>query len=97
MRYADSLCTYTEYLKNGKQFYCFTGTCIITKKQYSVEVPAEGLYQYRHGKKIQDALAELSVGDREFLMSGISPEGWQQGFSEEQDEDETQGTTDTCE
>jgi hypothetical protein len=88
MRYADNYCTYTEEVRDGKQVYIFTGPCFATGKPYSVAVPAEGLFKYRQGAYIQDAFPEISKDDREFLMSGYSPEGWKQIFgSGEEDED----------
>ena len=83
MRYADARCTYTENHENGKHTYTFTGPCIHTGKPYSVTVPGEGLYRYRQGAKIQDAFPDLSPGDREFLMSGYSPEAFDELFSDE--------------
>ncbi len=78
MMYADNLCTYTE----DSIYYIFTGSCIQTKKKYSVRVPKAELYAYRQGiQHIQDAMPSVSPGDREFLMTGISPEGFKQIFS----------------
>lgn len=76
MRYADNFCSYTEQYKNGIHTYTFTGPCLITKKSYSVTVSGEGLHKYRRGAYIQDAFPELSAEDREFLITGYSPEGW---------------------
>jgi len=79
MRFADSHCTYTEQYQ-PQHTYTFTGRCVVTGKPHSVTLPAEGLFRYRQGAYIQDALPELSTGDREFLISGFSPEGWKQMF-----------------
>ncbi len=76
MHYFDQFCSYTEEIIGNKHCYIFTGPCIITKKQYTVKVPANELYAYNQGALIQDALLSVSVLDREFLMSGISPEGF---------------------
>ncbi len=76
MNYADNYCTYTENIET----YTFTGNCVITGKEYSVSVPKAGLYAYRQGALIQDAFPGVCADDREFLMSGISPEGWKQAF-----------------
>jgi len=86
MRYADSRCTYTEELRDGEHVYIFTGPCIATGKLYSVVVPGEGLFKYRRGALIQNAFPNMSAGDREFLMSGYSPEAFDEIFGEE-DED----------
>lgn len=79
MRYADSNCTYQESYDNG-HYYIFTGKCVVTGKGVSVKVPADGLFAYRQGLLIQDAFPGLSVDDREFLISGISKEGWNKTF-----------------
>lgn len=85
MRYADSYCSYEERYK-PEHVYIFTGQCVVTRKMYSVSVPAQELYQYRQGAYIQKALKSLSANDREFLMTGISPEGWKIAFLEEEEE-----------
>lgn len=82
MRYADTRCVYVEqYIP--KHVYIFTGKCMVTGKMHSVMVPAEELYAYRQGAAIQYAMPSVSSEDCEFLMNGISPEGWKQ-----MDEDE---------
>ncbi len=76
MRYAHSHCTVTE----STDTVTFTGPCFITTKPYSVTVKVKELALYRDGVSMQDAFKSLSVDDREFLMSGMSPEGWEQAF-----------------
>jgi len=73
MRYLDINCSYTE----NQHGYIFTGPCIITGKRYSVFVPGPELFAYRQGALMQNAMPSVSAEDREFLMSGISPEGWE--------------------
>lgn len=85
MRYADSLCTYTETFDNNEHCYVFTGKCVVTGKETSVKVPSSALFAYRQGKHIQDAMPMVSKDDREFLMSGISAEGWKQMFGGEEE------------
>ncbi len=82
MRYMDK-CTYTETYEDGKHYYIFTGPCLITKKPYSVKVPGSELYAYNQGRYIQDAMPSVSAEDREFLMTGYSPEGWDKIFRKE--------------
>jgi hypothetical protein len=74
------MCTYTEKLVDGKHVYIFTGKCMLTRKPYSVTIPGEELYAYRQGALIQDAMPSVSAEDREFLISGYSPEGWKKAF-----------------
>lgn len=83
MRYADSMCQYTEEITEQGHFYIFTGKCIDTGKTHSVRVPGRQLFRYRSGAKIQEAFPDMSVQDREFLMSGISPHS---NFFEETEE-----------
>ena len=59
------------------------GPCIVTGKDYSVEVSREAAANYfQLGMKVQDAFPRLSPGEREFLTSGVSPEGWGKTFGE---------------
>jgi hypothetical protein len=63
-----------------------TGPCIVTKKEYSVTVPEVGYRQWATGNgHIQDVMPSVSKDDREFLISGTSPEGWAQMFGEDED------------
>ena len=86
MRHADGYCAYKENFQDGKHSYTFMGPCIQTGKAYSVTIPAQELYAYRRGAMIQDAMPSVKAEDREFLMSGYSPEGWKEIFSNEEDE-----------
>lgn len=80
MMYAFNFCTYKE----DDRYYIFTGLCMITKKPYSVKIPKEALYKYNQGALIQDAMPTVSKEDREFLISGYSPDGWKQVFGKEE-------------
>lgn len=80
MLYADNFCECSETFENSEHLYTFTGLCVASGKQYSVAVKGPDLYKYRQGAKIQDAFPYLPASDREFLISGFSPEGWSQVF-----------------
>ncbi len=57
------------------------GPCTVTKKLYSVVVSDQAVINYYQlGMKAQDAFPELPADQREFLISGVSPEGWKQIF-----------------
>lgn len=89
MRYADSRCSYVEGVdENGVGIYTFTGPCVVTGKEQSVTVKAPDLFKYRQGGYVQDCFPYLSKGDREFLISGTSDEGWQMLFGDSEDEDD---------
>ena len=64
--------------------YVFTGPCFVTGKPYTVTVPGEALFRMRQGVHIQHAWPESSADDREFCISGTSPEGWTQLFGSEE-------------
>jgi len=72
-RYIDSHCTYTEVYE-PEHAYVFTGPCQFSGKDYSVEIKGENLFRFRQTDSIYDL--GLDADDREFVMNGISPEGW---------------------
>ena len=77
-RYIHTNCTYIENHAEGT--YTFTGPCVKTQKPYSVTIPGHELWDLNQGEPIM-CLKSLDAGDREFAMTGISPEGWKQLFS----------------
>ena len=77
LRYSQ---TYTEPDKDGMS--TVTGYCVVTNQLYSINVYFEGLKLWLNGLHIQDALPETCAPDREFLVSGTSPEGWKQMFGD---------------
>ena len=53
------------------------GRCVVTGKSYSVVAPLSGAIAYfERGRNIAEAFPELPKPEREFLISGTSPEGW---------------------
>lgn len=57
-----------------------TGRCVITGEQYSVETINSHVEAYQNGALAQDAFPDLGTDDREFLISGTSPQGWKEVF-----------------
>jgi len=59
-----------------------------TEKKIVVNHPIESLnqgwYHWMKGKFIQDAFNFLTPDEREFLMTGITPEEWAETFKEEE-------------
>ena len=54
-----------------------SGRCVVTGKPYSVVVPLRGAIDYFElGRNIAEAFPDLPKPEREFLISGTSPEGW---------------------
>ena len=64
-----------------------SGNCAVNGKPHSVSVPAEEYAKYIAGHHIQNAMPSVSAEDREFIISGISPEGWKQVMYEEDEPD----------
>lgn len=58
-----------------------TGNCVITYEPYSVVCDIKSLDLYINGGlKVQEAFPDMSADDREFLISGCSPKGWNELF-----------------
>jgi len=68
--------------------YVFTGPCVVTGKPYTVTVPAQGLFLLNQGVNVQHALPQMSADDREFILHGTGPEGWNQLFGSPDDDSE---------
>jgi len=63
-----------------------SGSCHITGSRYSATVPKQGYDAWRAGTRIQHALPDVSKKDREWLVSGISPEGWRLAIGDDEDD-----------
>lgn len=47
-----------------------------------ISVTEAQLQNWGQGMHIQDAMPNVSAGDREFLMNGVTPEEWNEIFGE---------------
>ena len=65
---------------NGDGTLTITQICHVTHKPYSVTVKKTAFIAWQYGTKIQNAMPEMSMEDREFLISGTSPEGFKRLF-----------------
>tara|TARA_B100000427_G_scaffold311480_1_gene302166 strand:+ start:1432 stop:1671 length:240 start_codon:yes stop_codon:yes gene_type:complete len=70
---------YTESYE-PEHTYTFSGACLVTGETYSVTVKGSELWDFRNSDNIH-AFKSLSMEDREFLISGTSPAGWDKLFS----------------
>jgi hypothetical protein len=61
----------------------YEGECIVTKETYKVTIPIAAAEAWQKGMHIQDAMPGVSPDDREFLLSGISPKGWDRIFRDQ--------------
>lgn len=57
----------------------FTG---ITRTK-DILVTEDQLERWQRGERIQDAMPYLSASDREFIMTGITDDEWDQAFGED--------------
>lgn len=78
-------CRHTEVYKPVHK-YIYTGPCVVTEKMVTVEVLAEELFALNQGEYIQDALKSNTPDEREFLLTGMSKEGWDLMMKEEEEE-----------
>ena len=49
-----------------------------------IPVSEQQMANYEAGMHIQDAMPNLSADDREFILTGITPEQWDEIFGEEE-------------
>ncbi len=61
---------------------------VITRKVnvMNIAVTEEQIKKWQEGMMIQDAMPDLSVNEREFLINGVTPEEWDMYIGEEEDE-----------
>lgn len=59
-----------------------TRTCVICGRQKVIQVPKDGYERWKDGLHIQEALPTVSADDREFLMSDICSECFDNLFAE---------------
>ena len=68
-----------------------TKQSIITRKMNTMELPITqehlDMYETVGDILVQDAFPNLDIGQREFLISGITPQEWEETFGEEGDDE----------
>ena len=72
----------------GNERVEISGLCVVTGRRFAVTVAQEALKRYFDGALAQDAFPELPKEDREFIVSGTSPEGWIELFGNKPEEEE---------
>jgi hypothetical protein len=64
--------------------FAISKPCVVTGKPYTVFVNSQDFTDWSERKKLaQEAFPYLSKEDREFIISGISPDGWDEMFSDD--------------
>lgn len=78
------------YIRGDKRMIQVTRQSIITKKMNTMELPItqENLDTYDAVGDIlvQDAFPHLDIGQREFILSGITPDEWHETFGDDENE-----------
>ena len=69
------------------QFVTLHKQCISCHENFAVSVPAEGYVKWQKGDLIQDAMPEVSVADRELLISGVCGKCFDMMFPDSERED----------
>jgi hypothetical protein len=57
-------------------------TSMFTNRDHEceIDVTQEQIDSWQNGELIQNAMPHLSADDREFLMTGCTPEEWEEAF-----------------
>ena len=62
---------------------------LVSGKEYTMDIPGltpAMLRRWQAGELIQNVMPEFTVDQREFLMTGITPEEWEAMFPEDEEE-----------
>lgn len=79
-------------IAKGREMYLGEGKMMVTRtsafsgKERTMELPIypEQLYAWRAGQLIQDVMPQLTTDQREFLMTGATPEEWRELKAEDE-------------
>jgi len=67
----------------GQEEHVASKTCTVTKKSYIVRVKAKDFKDWEEGKLAQNAFPYLDDEQREFIISGTTPDEWKSWFGGE--------------
>ena len=61
----------------------------LTKKENTMylDITPDQIVEYNQGAMVQDAFPNLNPDEREFIMTGFTPEDWEQMFGLEDEEE----------
>jgi len=67
---------FKRYFESKNNEIRIFGQCEVTGKNFEMSVPVEGFFVYSQGfKTIAEALISIPQEEREFILTGVSPEG----------------------
>ena len=73
----------TRTVSADGQNVTFSGECLFDNHPFSITTKLSDANRWINGANIADCFADLSAEDREILLSGISPNHWNELFSQE--------------
>ena len=79
MRY-NTQCKYIMETKNTT----ITKVCGVTNNEYNVTVPTPDYLKWKNGELIQNVFPDMDCNEREFLISGFTPDEWDDMFPEDE-------------
>jgi len=71
---------------DGPHWFKITGKCPISRDIHSIKVRVADFYAFKVLDDINVAFRNYTPDEREFLISGTSPKGWDKAFPKEDDE-----------
>jgi hypothetical protein len=67
---------FKRYFESKNNKVRIFGQCEVTGKNFEINIPVEGFFVYLQGfKNIAEALTSTPKEEREFILTGVSPEG----------------------
>lgn len=73
-----------NFSHHGVEFTTHENTCYHCKETNIITVDAPALANWKSGMFVQDAFPDLTVDERELIMTGIHPTCWAEMFPEEE-------------
>jgi hypothetical protein len=73
--------TFKKVSADGKEV-TVSKECNVTGEQYSVTVPIGNYIAWKEGEFAQNAFPDLTAEEREFLISGTTPDEWNDIFKD---------------
>ncbi len=73
----------TRIVSDDGQNVTFSGECLFDNHPFSITTKLSDANRWINGENIANCFPELSADDREILLSGISPNHWNELFPSE--------------
>jgi len=67
--------------------YILARLCPFCGKGSQVTIPSQGLWDWEHGKFVQDAMPDLTPAEREIVMTGTHQKCFDDAFADDEDYD----------